>query len=302
MRLSVVTFNTGTTDGLDHDAPPDDGYGAAEAAISDEWYGNGLSWLAAVEDARRFFADEAPDVAAFQENFFSPDCAAIPPEHQAGFVCEGWAEGDPTVVEYILGDAYQVACHLGKPDKCLAVHERFGTFRGCSARLCLDGLAGATVPDCGGGSRVGRGVIDLRAGGSLTVVNVHGSSGIADADVACRTKQFQQIFVDLGLGDGPAANGERNVILGDFNTDPHRLAGIDDSAAYLWEQAGEGKRFHFITAVGPEAPPTYLGANIDHVLSDVFRGACRHPGLDGPPVSEMTYFDHKPAFCTLEGG
>ena len=32
----VITFNTGTTDGLDHDGPPDDGYTSTEAAISDE--------------------------------------------------------------------------------------------------------------------------------------------------------------------------------------------------------------------------------------------------------------------------
>jgi hypothetical protein len=303
LRFTVVTINTGTTDGLEHDEPPDDGYGSAEAAISDAWYGDGLAWPAAIADVRRFFETVSPDVAAFQEMFHSPACEAIPPEHHAGFVCESWQSGDPTVIEVVLGDGYQVACHLGKPDKCVAVHERFGTIRGCDAALCLDGLAGAQVPDCGSGSRVGRAVIDLVAGGSVTVAHVHGTSGLADADVACRRRQFEQIFVDLGIGDGAGANGELNVVLGDLNTDPARAAVFDASAAFFAAQAGPDRRFHFVTAVGPEAPPTYLGFNIDHVVSDGFAGSCWHAGTEGhPPVSEMVYFDHRPAVCTVEGG
>lgn len=302
LRLTAVTFNTGTTDGLDHEAAPDDGYGAAEAAISDAWYGNGLAWQAAVDDTRRFFEELAPDVVAFQEVFFSPDCEAIPAAHHPGFVCESWTPGDPTVAEVALGAGFQVACHLQKNDKCLAVHERFGTFRGCDGALCLDALDGAEIAGCGGGARVGRGVIDLVAGGRLTVVSVHGSSGFSDEDIACRTKQFDQAFVDLGLGDGAAANGDLNLVLGDFNTDPGRLAALDPSAAALNDHVGDGKRFHFVTAVGADAPPTYLGANIDHVVSDALTGSCTHPGLDGPPVSAMVYFDHRPAVCVLEGG
>jgi len=44
----VLTFNTGTSLGLDHDGPPEDGYSSADAAISDAWYGNGLAWTPAV--------------------------------------------------------------------------------------------------------------------------------------------------------------------------------------------------------------------------------------------------------------
>jgi hypothetical protein len=158
--------------------------------------------------------------------------------------------------------------------------------------------------DCGSGSRIGRGVVDLVGGGTITVVGVHGSSGITLDDQACRERQFDQVFVDLGLGDGePAANGAVNVILGDFNTDPLRLADGDTSAARVAEFVGEGKRFHFINDVGRMAAPTYAIFNIDHVISDGFTGSCVVPGVtEGvPPVTDAVYFDHKPIVCRIGG-
>lgn len=303
-ELVAVTFNTGTTDGLSHDAAPDDGYSSADAVISDTHYGNGLSWVPAVEAATAFFTDLQPDLVAFQEIFYSGDCAVVPPEAQAGFVCESWAEGDPTVANVIVGMGYQVACNLEKPDKCIAVRRAFGTFRGCDGDLCLDHLDGARVPDCGGGSRVGRGVVDLVGGGELTVVNVHGSSGFSVDDMACRIQQFDQVFVDLGDGSGePAANGAVNIILGDLNTDPVRIADGDTSAARFAEFVGEGRAFDFINDTGPMAEPTYALFNIDHVVSDAFTGACEVPGVtEGvPAILDATYFDHRPIVCQLGG-
>ena len=302
LTATFVTFNTGTTDGLPHDDPPDDGFGSEQAAISDEWYGDGLSWLAAVDAATSFFAEVKPDVVAFQEIFYSGECEAIPEELRTGFVCETFAPGDPTVAQVILGQGYQVACHLGKSDKCIAVRRAFGTLRGCDADLCLDGLDGAEIEGCGSGSRVGRGVIDLSRGGELTVVNVHGSSGFTDADLDCRQAQFEQLFIDLGDGE-PAANGERNLIMGDFNTDPARAAFLDWSARRLNELVSESPGFHFVTAVGEDAPPTYANAvNIDHVISDRLEGSCVHPGATPgtQPVASFVYFDHVPAVCVLE--
>ena len=87
LALRVVTFNTGTTGGLPHDAVPDDGYTSAEVAISDQWYGDGLAWPAAVEDARLFLAEVDADVVAFQEIFYSGDCGGIPQEFRRGWVC-----------------------------------------------------------------------------------------------------------------------------------------------------------------------------------------------------------------------
>ena len=300
LSFVAMTFNTGTSEGMGHDAPPDDGYGSEQAAISDTWYGDGLAWSSVVEDTRAWFAQTPADLVGFQEIFYSGDCATIPPEGQPGFVCEGWEPGDPTVAHTILGDGWQVACHQGKTDKCLAVRRAFGTIAGCDEDLCLDGLDGGEVDGCGNGSRVGRAVIELAAGGTLTAVNVHGTSGLSQDDEACRLAQFQLVFEDLGDGE-PAANGERNVIVGDFNTDPARLAGSDPSAAYLTEQA-EARGFSWHSQVGTDAVPTYAGLfNIDHVLSDGFTGQCWAAGVDvgRPDVSTVVYFDHKPTVCPL---
>lgn len=301
-ELTVVTFNTGTTEGLGHDGQPDDGYGSEQATFSDLHYGDGLAWVRAVDDARQFFLDNPVDIVAFQEIFYSPECENVPAEARPGFVCETWRDGDPSVASVVLGDDFQVACNIGKPDKCLAVRRSVGTFAGCDADLCTDALAGARVDDCGSGSRIGRGVIELTAGGSLTVVGVHGSSGLTQDDQDCREKQFVQVFEDLGTGDGrPAADGERNIVLGDLNTDPGRTVDFDESAAKWNEHVGEGKRFRFISDVGTDVEPTYAGLfNIDHVVADGFSGSCWVAGVgERPPVTEMVYFDHKPVVCSV---
>ena len=301
ISFTVVTFNTGTSEGLPHDAPPDDGYTSWHAAISDAWYGDGLAWRPAVDSTRDFFDAVQPDVVVFQEIFWSDECAEIPEEARRDFVCETWTPGDPTVAQIVLGPGWQVMCHPGKPDKCAAVRRRFGTFRGCDSDFCLEGLAGSTVEGCGRGARVGRGIIELTGGGTLTLVNVHGSSGILPDDTACRVRQVEQVFVDLGDGT-PAANGERNLVMGDLNTDPGRLAWIDPSAARWKDFVGPDRSFHFVSAVGPDAEPTYAGlVNIDHVASDVLDGECWAAGLtDGhPPVTDAVYFDHVPIVCNL---
>jgi len=307
LSLTAVTFNTGTSESMGHDAEPDDGYTGEHAAISDEYYGDGLAWIPAVEAATTFLAEVAPDVIAFQEIFHSPECADIPEDAHADFVCETWSEGDPTVAQAVLGEGYQVMCNPGNPDKCAAVNLDFGSFAGCDEPLCLEGLDGYKIDGCGNGSRVGRAVVELVDGGELTLVPIHSSSGMASDDMDCRVLQVEQVFVDLGDG-APAASGGRNLILGDLNTDPGRLAGVDPSAA-RWtdfvalDPADDGKAFHFVTEVGEDAPPTYAGlTNIDQVIADTATGACWHAGTtEGhPPVIDAIYFDHQPAVCSLQ--
>lgn len=297
--LIAVTFNTGTTEGLPHDSEPDDGYTSEDAAVSDEWYGDGLAWVSAVSAAAVFFEAISPDVVVFQEIFWSGECPDIPSEHHPGFICEDWQAGDPTVAQVILGEDYQVMCHPGKPDKCAAVHSRLGTFQGCDEAFCLEGMDGYTVDGCGSGARVGRGVIDTDSG-PITLVNIHGSSGLSGEDEACRLAQLNQVFVDLGDG-APGASGERNLILGDLNTDPGRWADFDVSAARWNDFVGEGLPFTAHTEVGEDAPGSYGGlADIDHVASDAWTGGCWHAGLeDTTPVLDAVYFDHLPAVCEL---
>ncbi len=300
--FTAVSFNTGTSEEIVPEGEPNGGYATEQAGWSDLYYGDGLAFEAVVEDARAFFEATAADVVGFQEIFHSGECEAIPEAYREGFVCEDWQAGDPTVAQVVLGEGWQVACHPGKPDKCAAVRRAFGSFAGFAEDFQLEGLEGATIEGCGSGARVGRAVIELAGGGELTLVNVHGSSGISGEDMSCREAQFRQIFEDLGLGDGePAANGELNLVLGDFNTDPGRATSWDASAAYLAE-AVPAHGFAFHSEVGPEAEPSYQGlANIDHVISDGLEGSCVVPGVSEgvPPVSDIIFFDHHPVVCAL---
>ena len=301
MHFVVVTFNTGTSEGMAHDAPPDDGYTSAHAALSDEYYGDGLAWIPAIDAVEAFFEAVDPDIVAFQEVFYSEECATIPQDAWTDFVCERWTAGDPTVAQQVLGEGFQVMCMPDHPDKCAAVNRRFGSFRGCDSDFCLEGLDGFRVETCGSGARVGRGVIDLVEGGTLTLVDYHGSSGLTEEDQACRVRQVEQVFVDLGDGE-PGANGERNLVMGDLNTDPCRLASVDPSAARWTDFVGDGLDFHFITDCGPRVEETYAALfNIDHVMSDAARGTCWAAGVtDGhPAVIDAIYFDHHPIVCDV---
>lgn len=300
-RFVAMTFNTGTSEGAVARGQDHSGYGPEQAAFSDAHYGNGLAWSAAVEDVRRFLAESAPDVVVFQELFHSDECEVIPLEARQGFVCERWTTGDPTVARLILGAGYQIACHFQKPDKCAAVKTSFGRFRGCDSDFCLDGLDAFPVSGCGGGSRIGRGVVELASGGELTVVSVHGTSGFTANDQACRLAQMERIFIGVD-GEEPAANGATNLVLGDFNTDPDRLAEGDPSARRLSEFVDDDGPFRLLTGASRWDSPSYLAFDIDHVLTDRLEGNCRSIGGDpeDPVVTNLAYFDHRPVVCELE--
>jgi hypothetical protein len=299
--FTVVTFNTGTTDGLPHDSDGDD-YGEAQVDISDQHYGNGLAWVNGVNAVTAWFATLQPEVVTFQEIFYSGDCVNIPPAAQTGFVCETWSPGDPTVAQVLLGSGYQVACHPGKSDKCIAVKKSFGSIQQCGdPDFCLEGLDGTAINNCGGGARIARATIDLVAGGQITVVNVHGTSGVSFDDMSCRAQQVAQVFVDM---DGaPGANGARNVILGDLNVDPGRVPGWLDPSVAAWNQyVGGNQPFQWVSPIGDNVTPTYAGAlNIDHVVSEVFTGSCYAPGASSgyDPVYPNVLFDHKPLVCVI---
>ncbi|MBN2498907.1 MAG: hypothetical protein JXR96_30230 [Deltaproteobacteria bacterium] len=302
LSFTALTFNTGTSENMGHDEGPDDGYSSAHAAISDQYYGDGLAWMPAVEATGAFLAKLQPDLVAFQEIFYAGDCALIPAEARTDFFCQQWTEGQPTVAQAVLGAGYQVMCMPGNADKCAAVKRSFGSFRGCGSDFCLEGLQGSRIEGCGHGARVGRAEVDLASGGTLTLVAVHGSSGFDTDDQLCRVAQFEQVFVDLGDGR-PAACGERNLVMGDLNTDPGRMAGSDPSATRFADFAGQGKAFAFLTDVGPDAAPSYMDLlNIDHVVSDFATGSCWIAGLSEghPAVIDAKYFDHKAVVCSAD--
>ena len=297
----VMTFNVGTTLGLRHDEGPSDGYTSDEAKISDRWYGNGLSWRRAITAVRETIEDVDPDIVAFQEIFDCLECKQIPVEKRKGFVCEDWLPGNPNVARLVLGKEYQIAYHPGKRSKCLAVHRRFGTLRGCKGDDCENALDGYPIKGCGSGARVARAFVERSSGQTLTVISLHGTSGLSPEDQQCRVQQVERIFVDFGDGK-PGVRGDQNLILGDFNTDPGRARAVDASATRWIDFVSNGKPFYFISKVGADAPRAYRGfADIDHIVTDVFQGSCRYPGVgeQSPPVWEGVYFDHVPVICTL---
>ncbi|MCB9665161.1 MAG: hypothetical protein H6732_13710 [Alphaproteobacteria bacterium] len=299
--LVLATFNTGSGASIDAATGEAQGYDRTDAAWADDHLGNGIAWIPAVEDVTAWLARVRPDVIGFQELLWDGICPDLPEPPPFPSACDGWTADRPALVNRLLGEDYQVACHLGAPDKCLAVRTEVATIAGCSAPLCLDGLRGVRIDGCGKGARAGAATLELAAGGTLTVVNVHGNSGATGEDQDCRAALYDAIFVDAGEG-APLADGERNVVLGDLNQDPARLAGIDRSARRWNELVTEERGWHHLTAVGVDAPGTYGGGlvSIDHVVSDSFVGSCVAPGItEGePPVTDKVYFDHVPEVCT----
>jgi len=297
--IRVLTFNVGS-DG-DAQRPATDGshFGGELVAVADRWYGNGLSWQPGIEAVRRFLSDVDADVVALQEIFPATRCPEIPARWHRGFVCESWQPGAPGVARRILGEAYQIACHAGKPDKCLAVHRRLGHLHGCSADGC-EPLRGVELEGCGHGSRQGLGIIDLHTGGQLAIGHVHGRSGARLRDANCRKRQFSELLHIDGALHPPTPGA---IILGDFNTDPARVRWLDPSARLLARAAREAAGFRFITQTGVFARPTFLSfLNIDHVLARGFSGRCtaggRDPALQAPP--DLGHLDHSPLLCELQ--
>lgn len=307
--LTVVTFNTGTSEGIVGGETGADGYGPEQAALSDTWYGDGLAWLPAVEATRAFLAEVEPDVIGFQEIFWTGECTSIPEQAHAGFVCSDPTFIETTVAQAVLDEGYQVACHPGKPDKCVGVHPRMGRVQGCEDALCLDGLDGYPIEGCGSGARVARARIVDPSDASrvrLTVVHVHGSSGLTPDDQACRTAQVAQVTTDLGDGAPALDPSGPTIVLGDLNTDPGRFTAADTSAE-AWAQATAADNplgLRFVSDVGADAPRSYQGlADIDHVMATHHTGRCDATLLqpDAPhPVYAPAYFDHRPVVCTLE--
>lgn len=299
--IVVVTFNTGSGANIDEETGKAQGYDRADAKWADDHLGNGLAWTPVVQDTRSWLAAVRPDVIGLQELFWDGGCPDLPEVPPFPSACDDWTPEGPPLVSRLLGDDYTVACHPGAPDKCLAVRRAFATLRGCDASLCLEGLRGARVEGCGKGARAGAATLDLAEGGELTVVNVHGNSGATTEDQDCRAALYDTIFVDAGEGS-PLADGARNLVLGDLNQDPARLAGIDRSARRWNELVTEARGWTYLTGVGVDVPGTYGPGlvSIDHVVSDALEGACVTPGLtEGePPVTSRTYFDHLPEVCT----
>jgi len=299
--IVVMTMNIGTTSGLAHDQG-NDGYTSEHATIADEHYHNSLSWNPAEQALKEFLAQQRPTIVVFQEGFYDPWCEEIPVDPNLDFVCKDYTTERALQVERLLGPDYQVACADGQEDNCAGVLRSFARMKGCpDDGPCLDGLAGQGPPDgCSKGARIGSVELELIDGREMTLVNVHGTSGIKLEDMLCRRSQFAQVFEDRGDGQ-PAANGTVNLVMGDLNTDPFK-AGFEPSAAYWNDKVGDGKAFHYLSSDDSGGPATYdHDLRIDHIASDALSSlGCKVAGADGTgPVMDAVYWDHKPVVCEV---
>lgn len=313
--FTIMTFNVGTTDNLDHSGDPDD-YSNELGDIQASFYGNNLAWRPAIAAARALFDLQKPDIVAFQELYWEGKCQADCAEIEEGdpdqfadacanqvFACQGWKADEPIVVQQVLGPDYAVACAPGHPDNCVGVRKAFATLVQCDEDLCIAGLDGMPPPNnCTSGARVATAVVQVHGGPVLTVVDVHTTAG---TNKTCRKAQFEQVFEDRG-DSKPAAYGEgNNIVLGDMNIDPF-LMEYDASVDYWNMQVGEDKRFHYISSSDKSGPNTHPASfsKLDHVISDNLTGSCVVLGVSEgttAPLSEgSTYFDHRPVLCTVQ--
>lgn len=296
-QLRVVSLNTGSGKTVKVPAEDNAGFGPEQAETADHWYGNGLAWPSVMQDLQAFFKQVDADIVGLQEIFYSGHCPDIPKSAHQGFVCENWQAGDRTVAELILGDAYQIACHPGRPDKCLAVHRRLGQFDNCDQNFCPEGLTSLDDGLCGTGGRAAGAKVHLKAGGTLSLVHIHATSGVSLRDARCRSQQIKAAFTSETTAP------EFGLVLGDFNTDPGRLTWIDPAARTLARQARPPSHYRFISDVGFFTQPTFLSfLNIDHVLAAGMEGECWYPGRtpEEPAVSTYTYLDHTAIVCDLQ--
>ncbi len=300
---TVFTFNVGTSKGLAHDVDGDE-YDSEAAEITDQFYHNSLSWQRAEDALAVFVAAERPAIAFLQEVFYDGWCAQGPQPPPDWSVCAHLPPDGALQLERVFGPDYQIACHEGHPDKCIAVRRDIGRIRGCPKDgVCLDGLHGGPPPwPCSHGPRAARAEVDLADGTTLVVVSIHATSGLSAEDAACRAAQFRRVFIDAGDGSPLAPGSEPVLIGGDLNTDPLMFAASDESAATWNEHVGAGKAFVDLAEPDQDAPASYLGiAHLDHIATNAFEGDCVVAGRSAgvPPVLEATYWDHSPVVCKL---
>jgi len=262
----------------------------------DKYYGNGLAWLPAVEATKNFIATHKPDIIGFQEMFDSNTCSDIPEKNKKSFICEKLVAGDPMVIQLVTGGEYQIACHLGDNEKCIAVKKSFGYIDSCVGDICLNGLEGQTIPECSRTrSRVGKAKVISHATGEIyNVINVHSTAGFKKEEKKCRQKQFVQAFT-LFPGES------NNIIVGDMNTDPNNKLFFFDKSAKKLRNYAKANNFNRIN--GDVNKHSYMGmATIDHIYSDdLERVSCKAHGVSKgtDEVLKLSYFDHIPLICTL---
>jgi endonuclease/exonuclease/phosphatase family metal-dependent hydrolase len=234
-----------------------------------------------------------PDVVALQEISTAAQCEKRS-ERRPKKVC---AQENRTEAEEqtrrILGPGYTIAIAKGRYE-AIAVKVSAGTIKGCEpGAICWAGYLPNLPEGCDPGFSIS--AVDAALKGTeVRVVNVHPDS----IKRRCRTLELEQAFA--------LATGPKNLMLGDWNTDPYRGRGED---VEVWKREVAKRPFTVHSGLMEHDPPYWTDLvpwpwpdkTLDHVLSDFARGVCTTLGV-APGTRRLDHdgdLDHRGLLCEL---
>ena len=235
----------------------------------------------------------APEVVALQEISTAAQCEKKR-EGNPKKICapQDRAEAEEQT-RRILGPDYTIALAKGRYE-AIAVKVSAGTIQGCApGAICWTEFLPELPQGCDPGFSVSA-VDAVLKGRAVRLVNVHPDS----IKRGCRTLELQQAFA--------LASGPRNLMLGDWNTDPYHRKGEDVDA---WKDGVAEHHFTVHSGIAEHDPP-YLtdlvpwpwpDKTLDHVLSDFAQGTCVTLGV-APGTERLDDhgdLDHRALLCEL---
>lgn len=234
-----------------------------------------------------------PDLVALQEVSTAAQCEKRKESRRRKVCYSENLPADQEQARRLLGPDYTIAMAQGRYE-AIAVKVSAGSIEGCE----LGATCWTTdLPDLPEGCDPGFSVSAVEAvirGVRVRVVNAHPDS----IRLECRVKELEQAFA--------LANGQRNLMLGDWNTDPYRGKGEDVT---LWKREVEARPFRIHSGIAERDPPYYTDLvpwpwpdkSLDHVISDFAQGTCltlgENPGTQR--LDDHGDLDHRGLFCKL---
>lgn len=245
-----------------------------------------------------------PDIIAFQELTTPANCLSWQEENPNKVCYQLQEQSSILQVRRILGEDYTIACEPRHQHDCIGVRKELGFIQGCPlGGYCDDlGLYDQQPDKCNDMFTVSAFDINVH-GYPIRVINAHPSP----RQKTCRINALTQIFEGTAERE-PFANGERNLIMGDFNMDPFRSS---DASVKIWEKyvglPGSALPFHYHSGPAEHWPPydTFVYGPIrrvlDFVTSDFAQGTCQVLGMspDTERIDGGKGMDHKAFYCSL---
>jgi len=215
-----------------------------------------------------------PDVIALQEMIAPWQCQGV--QHPLGWhVCS--IAQDPPQARRLLGDDYSIVCEPNGQFECIAVHRQAGEIIGCPVGgLCYNARTPVPLPGCDAGFSISAVTVRLVNGSIFDVINVHPAS----FSTSCRAELLNRALE--GDGTSPSIiQGEKVLIMGDFNTDPWRT---HDQSTLVWtniiEQGWSDRPLIYHSGIAEKNPPYYtldffIKRTYDLVVSNFAEGVCQ---------------------------